>query len=158
MPTPKSNQQRTGSRVRPHEMDDAVYRPHGGVENLDQTDQDWGSSPRRDVRTYTLFGKHDFLSDDEEPLLFEETDKLAYAKKVWINNGHPKYYIRRTTEGTLYNPIGLDPETQHNKTIHHAVRTDSDFVPVNKKVFELYIQFLKTKNPGFLRSAQRETF
>ena len=155
MPPSKSKPTRS-SRVRPHEADDAIFRPHNDLPGDTHTDRAFGRKPQRELMLFTIFGKHDFLADDGSPLLVDEADSMVFAKKIWVNNGNPSYQIKRAVDGRLFNPIGAD-EGRHNKTIHGA-KGEYNFRPVNKKVFELYIKFLTTKNQTFLRSAERETF
>jgi hypothetical protein len=138
------------------DLDDAIFKPHN--QNKDSSvDQNFIEEIDREVVCFTMFGKHDSLADDGSPLINDEDDPNALAKIIWINDGYPKYMIRRDSNGRLFNPLGMD-EGRHNKFLHHAGKDQYEFRSVNRNAFDHYLYFLKTKNLSHLRTAEREIF
>lgn len=103
---------------------------------------------------YTVFGKHDDLDNDANPIITSNT-KDALAKKITAN-GNTKFYIKIGPHGKIYNPIGLYSENQSNKFLARAGKNLWEFRQVNSKVFDLYLSFLRTKNIAWLNNAERE--
>lgn len=102
---------------------------------------------------YTIFGKHQGLDDEQNPLAKDEI--TSCAKKIYSDNRKTwRYYVRLNNEGVFYNPIGMYDEMT-NRTAMRAVARDK-FIEVTPKVFELYLAFLRTKNIRNLLIAQRE--
>ena len=103
---------------------------------------------------YTIFGKHDWLDDEGFPRINEETPD-AYAKSI-SGNSETKFFVKRGRYGKLYNPIGLYSEGTANKQLRHAGKPEWEFKKETEKVFNFYINFLKTKNSAWLNNAERE--
>lgn len=112
------------------------------------------SSNIKELELYTLIGQHKFLDDNKNPRLEIENDR-AYAKKTLLDNS-PKYYIKVGTYGKIYNPIGLFSEGTSNKFLSKIGKNAWEFKEVNSKVFDMYINFLRTKNIAWLNNAERE--
>lgn len=82
-----------------------------------------------------------------------ETNKEIVAQKI-IVNGVPKYYCLTGPNGKFFNPIGMyDAGTIHKKTNSKPLWS---LRQTTKKVFDLYLSFLKTKNKSLLIHAERE--
>lgn len=103
---------------------------------------------------YTLFGRHDYIDDEQNPRLNSETDE-AFAKTVIANN-KTKFFIKTGLYGKVYNPIGLYSENTHSKFLHKSGKPAWNFKEVNSKVFNMYVSFLRTKNLAWLNNAERE--
>lgn len=103
---------------------------------------------------YTIIGKHKFLDTNKNPRLETETDDV-FAKKV-VGEHSAKYFIKTGTYGKIYNPIGLFSEGTSNKFIAKVGKKAWQFKEVNSKVFDMYVNFLKTKNTAWLTNAERE--
>ena len=103
---------------------------------------------------YTIFGKHDWLDDEGFPRVNEEAPD-AYAKSI-SGNFETKFFVKRGRYGKLYNPIGLYSEGTANKQLRHAGKPEWEFKKETEKVFNFYINFLKTKNSAWLNNAERE--
>ena len=103
---------------------------------------------------YTLIGKHKFLDKDKNPRVENENED-TFAKKIIVNN-NTKYYIKTGTYGKIYNPIGLFSEGTANKFMSKVGKKAWQFKEVNLKIFNMYINFLKTKNTAWLINAERE--
>lgn len=104
---------------------------------------------------YTILGDHDYIDDNNKPRSQTETNKVA-AKSVVIDNNPARYYIKVGTYGKIYNPIGLFSEGKQAKFLSKIGRKEFEFKEVNAKVFELYTNFLATKNIAWLNNAERE--
>jgi hypothetical protein len=103
---------------------------------------------------YTVIGKQDFVKDSY-PMV--NTEKKALAKKIInLTNDNAKFYIKVGTYGRPFNPMGMYSEGQNNAYLAKAGRPLYDFKEVNEKVFNFYIQFLKTKNTAWLSNTERE--
>ena len=115
------------------------------------------------ISAYTFKGEHDFENEDGYPMIEledEDIDNLfsladAYALKI-KKGKRTEYYVKRGRHGHLYNPIGMYTEGTKNNQMRHAGRPEWRFETTNKKVFDYYTNFLKTKNTAWLRNAERE--
>lgn len=102
---------------------------------------------------YTVFGQHDDIDRDGNPLTDEEKNCLAYIKRL----GHDEqYYLKIGLHGKIYNPIGLYSEGKSNKFLSRVGKQEYNFTKVNSKVFNMYLNFLRTKNLAWLNNAERE--
>lgn len=116
---------------------------------------------KKDIKTdniinhyYTILGEHDFMSSDNKPEAKTESKKVV-AKSV-DKNGSCKFYIKVGTYGKIFNPMGLFSEGKSNKFIAKIGKKEFEFKEVNKKIFDLYLNFLSTKNIAWLNNAERE--
>lgn len=103
---------------------------------------------------YTILGEHDFIDSSNKPQANTESSKVV-AKSI-SKNGNNKFYIKIGTYGRIFNPIGLFSEGKNEKFIAKIGRKEFEFKEVNQKVFELYLNFLSTKNIAWLNNAERE--
>lgn len=108
----------------------------------------------KNLALFTLIGQHKFLDKDKNPRVDTENDKV-YAKKITLDN-NDKYYIKVGTYGKVYNPIGLFSEGTSNKFLSKIGKKAWEFKEVNSKVFDMYVNFLRTKNIAWLNNAERE--
>jgi hypothetical protein len=110
--------------------------------------------PVRNVECYTILGQQNYLDDMDRPRIDDEDDALA--KSVNVDNKPTRFYIKVGTYGKIYNPIGLYSEGQSKKFLAKIGRKEFEFKEVNQKIFDLYINFLSTKNTAWLVNAERE--
>jgi len=103
---------------------------------------------------YTMLGEHDFIDSSNRPQVKKESSKVV-AKSV-SKNGNNKFYIKIGTYGRIFNPIGLFSEGKNEKFIAKIGKKEFEFKEVNQKVFDLYLNFLSTKNIAWLNNAERE--
>lgn len=103
---------------------------------------------------YTIFGNHVYLDDNGNPRVNEDS-KNTFAKCVSSENG-TRYFIKVGLYGKIFNPIGLYSEGRQNKFLSKAGKKEYDYKEVNQKVFDLYVNFLRTKNQAWLNNAERE--
>lgn len=111
--------------------------------------------PTREVEYFTLIGDHDYIDDQNRPRVKDE-NKSVVAKSVSVDNKPTRYYIKVGTYGKIYNPIGLYSEGQNTKFLSKIGRKQFEFKEVNQHVFNLYTNFLSTKNLAWLNNAERE--
>lgn len=107
------------------------------------------------VEYYTVSGNEDFFDNDQLPRLKTDND-MVYAKKTIRDDNTIRYSIRLSLSNKLYDPtssLGLD---KTRSFLDSTVRNENRFKNVSPKVFELYVNFLKTKNVSWLHNAQRE--
>ena len=114
-----------------------------------------------DTAVYTVSGSHDFIDEDGYPRLEDLSDKKAEDRheahaKFSPDGGKIKFFAKIGKHGRLYNPIGMYSEGTSARNVKHAGRPEWVFRQVTKKVFDYYIQFLKTKNAAWLSNAERE--
>jgi hypothetical protein len=86
----------------------------------------------------------------------------SYAMRKLFGNGHVEFFVKFATAGPdvghMLNPWGLyfqpGDEVRYEKTMG---RKRYEFKKVTDQVFDLYIQFLKTRNERQLRHAEKES-
>jgi hypothetical protein len=74
----------------------------------------------------------------------------AVAKK---NNG--RFYVRKDSSGMFYNPDGIFT-TEVDSFNKRYGKDVYEFRGVTESAYNMYIKFLLTKNPLYLRKAERE--
>jgi hypothetical protein len=102
---------------------------------------------------YTVLGKHEYLDSEKNPRVEEQKRSLAYTKQSGTDK---QYYIKVGLYGRIYNPIGLYSEGRSNKFLSKVGKAEYNFTRVNQKVFNMYVNFLRTKNVAWLNNAERE--
>jgi hypothetical protein len=104
---------------------------------------------------YTISGSEDFFDDNQLPRLNQESDKV-YAKKIIRDDNTVRYCIRLSLSNKLYDPTSVYGLDKTKSFLDNTVRSENRFKNVNPQVFELYTNFLKTKNTAWLHNAERE--
>lgn len=107
---------------------------------------------------FTIYGKHNRLCDIngnevENGFPITDDDDECMARVDYVTP--PKYYIKVDATGKPYNAIGIESGTL-NKDLKY--KKQWNFKEVNKKAFNFYLNFLKTKNLSWLNNAGREIF
>lgn len=113
------------------------------------------SSSSRTVYYYTILGDHDFIDEFNRPRTNVETPSVV-AKTIQNDINPIRYYVKIGPYGRLFNPIGMYSEGKSNKFLAKIGRNEYEFTEVNQQVFDLYINFLTTKNIAWLNNAERE--
>jgi hypothetical protein len=103
---------------------------------------------------YTIVGQHDFLDKEENPRVNNDGNNV-YAKKS-MSSSKTRYWIKVGTYGKIFNPIGLYSEGTANKFVAKIGKKIWEFKEVNQKVFDMYVNFLRTKNIAWINNAERE--
>lgn len=111
-----------------------------------------GDDSDTSVVFYTILGEDSMFDSDGYPITNNESK--AFAKKVYKNQ--LSYYLKVGPNGRLYNPMGMFSEGSQNKFLTRLGKPEWKFTKVNHKVFDMYLNFLKTKNTAWLNTAQRE--
>ncbi len=113
------------------------------------------------TEVYTFWGDHEFEDTMGFPKLSLQKNKdvfsmqNAYAVKISKGN-KTNYYVKRGKYGKLYNPIGLYSEGNVTKQNTRHGQSQWSLKTTSEKVFNYYINFLKTKNSAWLNNAERE--
>lgn len=105
---------------------------------------------------FTILGQHERLDLDDNPILIKNTQEALAKKTIAQPNNKTKYWIKIGAHGRIYNPMGLFSEGKSNKYMERYGKSEWRFRQVNKKVFDMYISFLRTKNIAWLHNAERQ--
>lgn len=106
---------------------------------------------------FTLYGNHDFIDDNGNPRANQNNTKHILAKQINSDNKNQTYYyIKVGAHGRIFNPIGMYSEGKQQKFLSKIGKNEFEFEKVNQKTFELYLNFLRTKNIAWLNNAERE--
>lgn len=101
---------------------------------------------------------NEYYTADKKQL--EEDNDNVYAKKEWNGKAYI-YYIRRAVSGPdvphLLNPWGMYFENGVNnrRFESHLGKRQYEYRKVPENVFNLYLDFLASRNQRFLREAER---
>lgn len=104
---------------------------------------------------FTLFGQHSDFDNDGNPTTDDEKKGFAY-NRLNTNDKTEQYFLKVGLYGKIFNPIGLYSEGRENKFLSKVGKNEYNFTKVNKKVFDMYLNFLRTKNLAWLNNAERE--
>jgi len=105
---------------------------------------------------YTLVGLEDFVDLNNNPRLNTETDDNIFAKKTVRADSSVRYSVRLSKDGKIYNPMSIYGQETSSTFLDRVCRASGKFKDVNYKTFDLYVNFLKTKNVAWLHNAERE--
>lgn len=140
------------SRLRSEELKAAIFNPQGTVNGdplKDELEEEYSVF-------YTLNGTKNAKKSKDGNFLMEEDSELVYAKKT-VYGRRSKYFVKINRYGHCYNPLGMYEKDKATKNPKIGGR-DFQFREVSDKVFEFYLEFLRTKNNGHLLNAQRSMF
>lgn len=86
-------------------------------------------------------------------------NEYIYAKKIRRQDSSIKYVIKTDKNFKLYNPFSIyDESERYTNFVDNVCRQSDKFREVSKKVFDFYVEFLKTKNISYLNNAEREMY
>ncbi len=105
---------------------------------------------------YTMLGQEDYLDHSNNPRCNSELSNKLLAKKIYRDNGSYRYSIKIDNNGKIYNPLSIYGDVKQTSFLDRVCRSQNKYREVNYKAFELYLQFLKTKNLAWLHNAERE--
>lgn len=131
-------------------MTDFIYNPN----SVFSSDQNFTN--KESVEYFTIIGLEDHTDTDGYPRVREENEEKIFAKKSSRKDGTPKYSIRLSNNGKLYNPVSIYGKETELKFLDRICRSDKKFKEVNEKTFLWYMKFLSTKNISWLYNAERE--
>jgi hypothetical protein len=107
------------------------------------------------INCFTMLGDHDFIDDQNRPRAKTENSHVV-AKTIKNGNGPERFYIKVGPNGHIYNPIGMFSEGNNNKFLAKIGKKEWEFKEVNQYIFDLYTNFLTTKNIAWINNAERE--
>jgi hypothetical protein len=105
---------------------------------------------------YCISGSEEFLDKDRNPRVSTESDNRVLAKKIFRDDGSFRMSIKLTNNGKIQNPMSIYGQEKQSSFLDRVCRSQNRFKEVNMKVFNMYINFLRTKNVAFLHNAERE--
>lgn len=105
---------------------------------------------------YTLVGQEDYIDDENNPRIEKDNDNRILAKKTVQNK--LKYLIKLDNAGKFYNPLSPISSIKPIKILQTISISDSRFKEVNQTVFNMYLNFLRSKNIAWINNAEREIF
>lgn len=123
------------------------------VDNFDQFVVEHSKEERieeLEFKYYTAVGDGDYVDEEGNARHNSQKDN-TFAKSK-----EGKFFIKVGLDNRAYNPIGMFSEGQYNKILSKIGKKEFNFKKVNKRVFELYLSFLKTKNLAWLNNTNRE--
>lgn len=109
-----------------------------------------------ETQLYTISGKEDFVDDNGFPRANNENNPNVIAKTIVVNGAPPRYSIKIGINNKLANPTSIYGKEKESSFLDSVCRANNKFIDVNLKTFEMYLQFLKTKNVSWLYNAERE--
>lgn len=126
--------------------------------NLDQfTVKHHNNNSSIDSKFYTIIGDEDYLDDDMNPRLKQDNNKTIAKALKRSDNLSYRYFIKIGAYGKIYNPVSIyDPDSKQPKFMTRVRKSEWEFQEVSPKVFDYYINFLRTKNVAWFNNAERE--
>jgi hypothetical protein len=115
------------------------------------------TTENKTLKYYTISGSEEFFDEDQMPRCKNDNSKV-YAKEIVNSNNRSNYYVRLSLENKFYNPLSVYGIEKTKSFLDNVVRNDGKFKSVNKKSFDLYLNFLKTKNLSYLYNSEREDY
>jgi hypothetical protein len=104
-----------------------------------------------------MSGQEDYLDQELNPRLKKDNDKTVAKALARSDNSSYKYLIKIGAYGKIYNPISIyDPDAKQPKFMTRVRKSEWEFKEVSPKVFDHYINFLRTKNLSWFNNAERE--
>lgn len=125
------------------------YQPHSIYKDNNDVKEDLLKT-----EYYTLIGQEE-ATINEFPARIKDDNKV-YAKKIQKKDGSYKLMVKTSSNGKLYNPVAIIGQEKENAFLDRVCKSNEKFRTVNQKVFDLYLQFLNSKNLAFFYNAERE--
>ena len=110
---------------------------------------------------YTVMGKEDYIEKESGlPCLNVSVDEAesnpyAHAMKI-VGTSTRRFFVKQGLYGKLFNPLGFFSEGKEAQKRRHAGRLEWELKEVTEKVFNFYVNFLRTKNLSYIHNAERE--
>jgi hypothetical protein len=127
-------------------FENAIYR-NNQIETQNNNQEE-------EEKYYTVIGLQDFLDEDQYPRTNKE-NKNIYAKCSVNEEGKRIYLIKIGRYNKIFNPFGMYSEGKSEKFLSKIGKAEFVFKRVNQNIFDLYINFLKTRNIAWLNNAER---
>lgn len=104
---------------------------------------------------YSMTGDQDYYDDNNNPRLVKDGSKTL-AKKLFTEKSRPRYLILMNTDGKLHNPLNITSKQKMTSNFLDRKCREPKFKSVSEKTFNMYVNFLKSKNLSWLYNADRE--
>ena len=117
--------------------------------------QNHQSNKKNEDEFYTLIGNEESIDSKGNPVVSDSSQKI-YAKKIFRSDNSYRFYVRLSNNGSLYNPVSVYGEEKYNTFLDRVVRDGVKFKEVNNKAFDMYLNFLRTKNIAWYYNTERE--
>lgn len=154
--------QKVRTRLTKQDIDNAIFVPNKEAKGEpSQTDG---------VVVYTIVGKGDVSDSDGDKVILKDKTRTnnsdqkvkviahlspsAYAKTITIN-GKTRHFVKQGRQGKFLDPLAAIPVDNAAYIRSHG-KEEWSFREVNNKVFNYYLNYLKTKNRAWLINAERE--
>lgn len=98
---------------------------------------------------------YDYLDASNNPRLNEDSNRTL-AKKLIRDDGTYKYLVKTNASKKFYNPLSMYGKSEIGSTFLDKTCKDFKFKAVSQKIFDSYVNFLRTKNVSWLYNAERE--
>jgi hypothetical protein len=130
-----------------------------GIHIIDESKED--SQENRTGTVYTFIGSEDYLCDGNYPCLrlnnYEEAFSNPKAHAIRVSSeSRTRYYVKTGPHGRLFNPTGSLSEGASAKELRHKGKLEWSLKEATEKVFNFYLDFLRTRNPSYINNAERE--
>ena len=124
------------------DINDGIFHPNNNHE-----DEIANNSEHKDVdyEVYTMKGQEDKLNNNLPVIEDIETLKAIDRETAYAAKSHDSYYIK--TKGSTL----IDPLTLFTRDLRQSVGNHNpwQWKEVRKKVFDLYLKYLQTKNKNY---------
>lgn len=107
---------------------------------------------------YGTIKNYDFIDQNNNPRVNNENDTRIMAKIKLRQDKTHKYLVRLNNIKQFYNPTTPLPENQKNVLLRQEGGDIIQFKEISKSSFDMYVTFLRTMNPMWIRNAEREGF
>lgn len=115
-----------------------------------------GTALESENKYYTMSGYESFNDDNGKPCADEKDTAIIFAKQTTREDGTKKYSIRLDKDKKMFNPVSIYGN-KDLRLLENISRNNKQYKEVNQKVFDMYLQFLSTKNTAWLHNAERES-
>ncbi len=126
--------------------DNFIFAPRGDQNDIDNYNN-------ISTEYFTVIGLHESIDQNNRPVVNANSSNIL-AKQVVSNNG-VKYFIKTGPNGKIFNPMGMFSEGNNNKFLARLGKNQYNFKSVNQEIFNMYLNFLSTKNLAWLNNAER---
>lgn len=104
---------------------------------------------------YCMVGDEDYKDENGTPRLKTDS-KLTLAKRIDKTDAQPQFFIKISNQNKLFNPLSSGLEDKSYSIVDNVCRPSDKFRSVNSNVFNMYLNFLSSKNIAWLNKAERE--
>lgn len=103
---------------------------------------------------YCLIGEEEFIDNDGYPRL--NTNSKKVLAKTTVRDNITTFAVKVANNNKLYNPLDYGLQDKSYSIVDNVCRPQDKFRTVNENIFNLYLNFLTSKNITWLTQAERE--